>query len=197
MKSKCSQATLTQENKLIAGCGENQEINAREGPGLSKPSIQVCSLKQEQYLSVNLGQRHLNWIEEGVVLTMTFEAGYHAVEHHSIQCTLDLWRALCNSSQEQGQPLWADCRLIPEVVATWNRGKGPIDIYIRLQKNCKSAHCSHCGLMVAIRLRLIMACIYNAHHSHNLSQTVSYLLSEEWKPFTDFQRCVHINSYSC
>ena len=134
MKSKCSQATLTQEHKLIAEFGEYQEINAEEDPELFKRSIpdasyrcqllhgmasgaldhafyvvallrkiirvvhvQVGSLIREQYLSVitNLGRQHLHWIEEGVVPAMRFEAGSHAVDQHSVQCTLDLWRALC------------------------------------------------------------------------------------------------------
>ena len=71
--------------------------------------VRVGSLIREQYLSVisNLGRRHLNWIEEGVVPAMTFEAGSHAVDHHSVQCTLDLWRALCNLIQEQQRPLLA------------------------------------------------------------------------------------------
>ena len=48
--------------------------------------VRVGSLTREQYLSVtsNLGRRHLNWIEEGVVPAMTFEAGSHAADHHSV-----------------------------------------------------------------------------------------------------------------
>ena len=105
-------------------------------------------------------------------------------------------QALCNLIQEQLQPLPAGCRPIFEVVATQNRGKGPIlDMYICVLQHCKSAH-SHLGPMGAIWLRVIMTCIFNAYHTHNLSQTLSYLLSEEWKPLTDFQRCTHINSHS-
>ena len=95
---------------------------------------------------------------------------------------------LCNLIQEQLQPLPAGCRPILEAVATQSRGKGPIlDIYICFLQHCKSAHCSHLGPMGGIWLRLIMTCIFNAYHTHNLSQTLSYLLSEEWKPFADFQ----------
>jgi hypothetical protein len=59
--------------------------------------VRVGSLIREQYLSAiaNFGQQHLNWIAEGIVATMTFEAGFHSVDHHSVQCTLDLLRALC------------------------------------------------------------------------------------------------------
>ena len=118
---------------------------------------------------------------------MTFEAGCHSVDHHSVQCTLDLWRALCRLIQGQGQPIPAGRHLIPEVVATWNRGKGPIDVYSRFQKNCKSAH-FHLGPVGAIWLRLIMTCVYNAYHAHNLSRTVICFLSEECKSFKDFQK---------
>ena len=70
--------------------------------------VQVGSLIREQYLSkiTNVGWQHLNWIEgEGFVLAMAFEAGSHAVDHHIVQCTLDLWRALCKFLiEEQGRP---------------------------------------------------------------------------------------------
>ena len=33
-----------------------------------------------------------------------------------------------------------------------------------------------------------MTCVYNAYHTHNLSRTVQYLLSEECKSFKDFQK---------
>jgi hypothetical protein len=33
-----------------------------------------------------------------------------------------------------------------------------------------------------------MTCVYNAYHAHNLSQTISYFLSEECKAFTDVQK---------
>ena len=100
---------------------------------------------------------------------------------------LHLWRALCNLIQEQQRPLPAGRHLLPEVVATWNRGKGPIDVYSRFQKNCESAH-SHLGPVGAVWLRLIMTCVSTMHtnHAHNLSQTVSDLLSEECKSFNDF-----------
>ena len=45
MMSKCSQATLTQENKVIAEFGEYQEINAKEGPELFKRIIPDASYR--------------------------------------------------------------------------------------------------------------------------------------------------------
>ena len=79
--------------------------------------------------------------EGGVVPPITFEAGSHAVDHHSVQCTFALWKALCKVLEErEWKPLPAGCHLIPEIVATWNRGKGPIDVYSRFQKNSNSAH---------------------------------------------------------
>ena len=151
--------------------------------------IRVGSLIRQQYVSAiaNFGQQHLKWIRDGVVPTMTFEAGSHSVDHHSVQSTLDLWIALCRLIEGQGRPVPAGCHLIPEVVATWNRGKGPIDVYSRFQKNCKSSHAHH-GPVGAIWLRLIMTCVYNAYHAHNLSRTVSFLMSDECKSFKDFQQ---------
>lgn len=155
--------------------------------------VHVCvgSLIQEQYLSAiaTLGWQHLHWIKEGVVPVMTLEAGSHAVDHHSVQCTFAcLWKALCKVLEErEWQPLPAGRHLIPEIVATWNRGKGPIDVYSRFQKNSKSAHL-HLGAVGAIWLRLIMTCVYNAYHLFNLSKTVKYLMSEECKSFKDFQK---------
>jgi hypothetical protein len=54
------------------------------------------------------------------------------------------------------------CRhLIPEVMATWNWGKGPIGVYSCCKKNSKSAHL-HLGAMGVIWLRMIITCVYNA-----------------------------------
>jgi hypothetical protein len=47
MKSKCSQATLTQENQLIAEFGEYQEINAEEDPEMFKRSIPYASYQYQ------------------------------------------------------------------------------------------------------------------------------------------------------
>jgi hypothetical protein len=119
---------------------------------------------------------------------ITFEAESHVVDHHSVQCTFALWKALCKVLEEgEWQPLPAGCHLIPEVVTTWNRGKDPINVYSRFQKKSKSAH-SHLGAVGAIWLRLIMTCVYNAYHSFNLSKTAKYLMSKECKLFKDFQK---------
>jgi hypothetical protein len=145
---------------------------------------------QEQYISAitNLVELHLNWMRDGIVPAMTFEAVSHAVDQHSVQFAFDLWKALCRLiTEREGRPLPAGRHLIPEVVATWNRGKGPIDVYSRFQKNCKSSH-SHLGPVGAIWLRLIMTCVYNAYHSFTLSRTVEYLMSDECESFKDFQK---------
>ena len=85
------------------------------------------ALQREQYLSViaTLGRQHLHWITEGVVpARITFKAGSHAVDHHSVQCNFALWKALCNVLEEQEwQQHLVGCHLIPEVVATWSRGQ--------------------------------------------------------------------------
>ena len=85
--------------------------------------VRVGRLLRQQYVSVitkNLGRQHLNWISEGTLPTMTFEQDSHAVDHHSVQCTLDLWRAMSRMISDLQRPLPAGCHLIPEVVATWN-----------------------------------------------------------------------------
>ena len=152
--------------------------------------VRIGSLMQEQYISAitNLVELHLNWMRDGIVPAMTFEAVSHAVDQHSVQFTFDLWKALCRLiTEREGRPLPAGRHLIPEVVATWNRGKGPIDVYSQFQKNCKSSH-SHLGPVGAIWLRLIMTCVYNAYHSFTLSRTVEYLMSDECESFKDFQK---------
>lgn len=79
----------------------------------------------------------------------------------------------CLIIEQDGIPLPAGCHLIPEVVATWNRGKGPINVYSCFQKNYKSLHVL-LGPVGAIWLRLIMTCVYNAYHAYTLSRTVGY-----------------------
>ncbi|KAI2505554.1 hypothetical protein MHU86_8890 [Fragilaria crotonensis] len=137
----------------------------------------------------HLGRQHLRWIVDGgVVPEMEFETGSHAVDQHSVQTTFDLWQAMCNLIiDERGRPLPAGKHLLPEVVATWNRGKGPIDVYSRFQKNIKSVH-SRLGPVAAIWMRLVMTTVYNAYHSFNLSRAAAFLASDECKSFKDFQR---------
>jgi hypothetical protein len=51
-----------------------------------------------------LVRRHLSWMREGVVPAMAFEAASHAVDQHSVQCTLDL---LGSSAQIEYRARWA------------------------------------------------------------------------------------------
>ena len=151
--------------------------------------IRISPLIRGQYLSVlgDLGRKHLDWIEDGVVPPMEFKAGSHAVDQHSVQTTLDLWIAMTNMIFSRRRPLPAGRHLLPEIVASWNRGKGPIDVYSRFQKNSKSAH-SRLGPVGAIWMRLIMTTVYNAYHSFNLSRTAAFLASNECESFKQFQR---------
>jgi hypothetical protein len=87
---------------------------------------------------------------------------------------------------EQVCPLTAGKHLLPKVVATWIRGKGPIDVYSQFQKSTKSNH-ANLGPIGAIWLRLLMTMLYNAYHSFNLSRTAEFLASKECKSFKDFQ----------
>ena len=153
--------------------------------------VRISSQIRGQYMSAiaHLGRQHLRWIVDGgVVPEMEFETGSHAVDQHSVQTTFDLWQAMCNLIiDERGRPLPAGKHLLPEVVATWNRGKGPIDVYSRFQKNIKSVH-SRLGPVAAIWMRLVMTTVYNAYHSFNLSRAAAFLASNECKSFKDFQR---------
>ncbi len=108
--------------------------------------VRISSQIRGQYMSAiaDLGRQHLGWIlDGGVVPEMECEAMSHAVDQHSVQTTFDLWTAsMCNLILfERGCPLPAGRHLLPEVVATWNRGKGPIDVYSRFQKT--SSQCIH------------------------------------------------------
>ena len=120
---------------------------------------------------------------------MSLKTGSHAVHYHSVQWTLDLWRAMSRMISELQRPLPAGCHLIPEIVATWNReAKGSIDVYCCFQKNCKAVYAHLCPVG-AIWLRLIMTCVYNAYHAYGLSQSVEYLLNqEECKSFSGFHK---------
>ena len=77
---------------------------------------------------------------------------------HTLQFTFDLWNAMSKLIQELDVPLPAGKHLLQEVVATWNRGKGPIDVNSCFQENVKSCHC-HLGPVEAIWLRLIMTSV--------------------------------------
>jgi hypothetical protein len=113
-------------------------------------------LIREQYMSAigALGREHLGWIVDGALPEdVRTEAGSHAVDRHSVWTTLLLWREMSRMISARGRPLPARRHLLPEVVATWNRGKGPIDVYSRFQKNTKSNH-ANLGPIGAIWLRL-------------------------------------------
>jgi len=150
----------------------------------------VAYLIRQQYLSAidDLGRQHLGWIVDGnLPATLEIESASHAVDRHSVSTTLCLWREMSRMISERGRPLPAGRHLLPEVVATWNRGKGPIDVYSRFQKSTKSYH-AHLGPIGAIWLWLVMTTVYNAYHSFNLSRTEAFLASGECKSFKEFQR---------
>ena len=152
--------------------------------------VQVTQFIRQQYLSAigDLGRDHLGWIVDGVLPEdLVIEAGSHAVDRHSVLTTLLLWREMSRMIPQRGRLLPAGRHLLPEVVATWNRGKGPIDVYSRFQKNTKLNH-ANLGPIGVIWLRLLMTTVYNAYHLFNLSRTAAFLASEECKSFKHFQR---------
>ena len=152
--------------------------------------VRVSNLIRQQYLSAigDLGRQHLGWNVEGSLpATLEIEPESHAVDRHSVWTTLCLWREMSRMISERGRPLPAGKHILPEVVATWNRGKGPIDVYSRFQKSTKSYH-AHLGPIGAIWLRLLMTTVYNAYHSYNLSRTAAFLTSDECRSFKEFQK---------
>jgi hypothetical protein len=109
------------------------------------------------------GRQHLGWIDDGVLpADIEIDAASHAVDRHSVLTTLLLWREMSRMISERGRPLPARKHLLPAVVATWNRGKGPLDVYSRFQKSTKSNHANRGPIVGAIWLRLIMTTVYNA-----------------------------------
>lgn len=86
--------------------------------------VWIGSLMQEQYISVitNLVRPHLNWTREGVVPAMAFEAASHAVNQHSVQCTFNLWRALCRLLDYRARRDTSSGRLPP-----YSRGGGYLE----------------------------------------------------------------------
>ena len=85
----------------------------------------------------NLGRDHISWIVDGVLPPgdQAFDAGSHAVERHIVLTTMLLWREMSRMISQRGRPLHAGGgHLLPKVVATWNWGKGPINVYSRFQK---------------------------------------------------------------
>jgi hypothetical protein len=88
--------------------------------------VRISSQIRGQYILAiaYLGRQHRGWIVDGkVVPEVEFEALPHALDQHSVQTMFDLWTVMNNLILfEQGCPLPAGRHLLPEVVATWNRG---------------------------------------------------------------------------
>jgi hypothetical protein len=132
-------------------------------------------------------ESNLSWVNEGIVPELNLDKSSHAVDQHSVQMTLDLWLAMVAMITEKGQPLPAGKHLLPEAIAEWNRCKGPIDEYSRLNKNVHSVH-AHLGPVAAVWLRLIMTLVYNSFQSYLLSRSVSYMLSPDCVSFQQIQK---------
>ena len=128
------------------------------------------------------------WLDSGITQIELTEV-FHAVDQHTLQFTFDLLNAMSsNLIREHEAPLPARKYLLPEVVATWSRGKGPIDVYSHL-KHIESYH-SHLGPVGAIWLRLIItsALYNNSSQAYNpLCWTERFLKSDECNSFRNFQ----------
>jgi hypothetical protein len=143
-----------------------------------------------QYMSAigDIGREHLAWVANNAVPEdLLIKDDLHAVDRHSIKTTLELSNAMVAMISVWGRPLPAGPHLVPELIAEWNCGKGPIDGYSRFQKNVKAQH-SHLGPVAAIWLRLIMTMVYNAYHSYLLSRCEEFLMSDRCLSFRQFQK---------
>jgi hypothetical protein len=152
--------------------------------------ISITNMFCAQYMSAisDIGCEHLAWVANNAVPEdLLIKEDSHAVDRHSIQTTLELSNAMLAMILARGRPLPAGRHLVPELIAEWNRGKGPIDGYSRFQKNVKAQH-SHLGPVAAIWLRLIMTMVYNAHQSYVLSRCDEFLMSDRCLSFRQFQR---------
>lgn len=152
--------------------------------------ITINNMFRDQYMSAigNIGRDHLSWVANNAVPEdMLFKDDSHAVDRHSVQTTLELWNAMVAMISVRGRPLPAGRHLLPEAIAEWNRGKGPIDGYSRFQKNVKAQH-SHLGPVAAIWLRLIMTLGYNTYHTYVLSRCEEFLMSSRCLSFRQFQK---------
>jgi hypothetical protein len=152
--------------------------------------VSITNMFCAQYMSAigEIGRDHLAWVSNNAVPEdLLIKDDSHAVDHHSIQTTLELSNAMVAMIAVRGRPLPAGRHLVPELIAEWNRGKGPIDGYSRFQKNVKAQH-SHLGPVAAIWLRLIMTMVYNAYHSYVLSRCEEFLMSDRCTSFRQFQK---------
>jgi hypothetical protein len=152
--------------------------------------VSISNMFRGQYMSAigDIGRDHLSWVANNVVPEdMSFKDDSHAVDRHSVQTTLELSNAMVAMISVRGRPLPAGRHLVPELIAEWNRGKGPIDGYSRFQKNVKAQH-SHLGPVAAIWLRLTMTMVYNAYHSYVLSRCEEFLMSNRCLSFRQFQK---------
>lgn len=152
--------------------------------------VSITNMFCAQYMSAigDISREHLAWVANNAVPEdLLIRDDSHAVDRHSIQTTLELSNAMLAMILARGRPLPAGRHLVPELIAEWNRGKGPIDGYSRFQKNVKAQH-SHLGPVAAIWLRLIMTMVYNAHQSYVLSRCEEFLMSDRCLSFHQFQR---------
>jgi hypothetical protein len=138
-------------------------------------------------------EANLKWIDDDGVLPQIdpteFTSGklVHAVDRYSICKALDLWRVLRKKIIDEGKPFPKGRRIVPVVVALWNRCKGPIDLYSRFLRNVQAKH-KKLAPIGAVWLRLIMTIVYNAYQTYSLSVSLEYLMSNDCKSFLDFQR---------
>ena len=85
---------------------------------------------------VQVDRDHLGWLDSGIVPQIDLpEGSHHAVDQHTLQFTFGLWNAMSKLIREHAEaPLPAGKHLLPEVVATWNRDKGPINVTVAFKK---------------------------------------------------------------
>ena len=112
--------------------------------------------------------KELSWVLNGEVPSLEGISLKHAVDVYTIGKTLDQeWRAINDLVLRRGRPLPPGQRLVPTIIAAWNRNKGPIDVFSCFMQNCHARH-AHSPPLANIWLRLIMTqpsiqCISDLH----------------------------------
>jgi hypothetical protein len=105
----------------------------------------------------------------------------------TVRCNLQLWKELNRLRNELGMPLPPAKRILPTLVAFWNRVKGGIDVYSRFLKNLKPSH-NQLTVDSAIWIRMIMTFIYNAYQSMIIVKIYPELKAGKITTYKDYQR---------
>ncbi|ETL39697.1 hypothetical protein L916_09000, partial [Phytophthora nicotianae] len=85
---------------------------------------------------------YLAWVYDPAVAVpeLNLTRVKHCPDRATLLQSLGLWRALVKLIHDRGDPLPPAKRILPSLIALWNRTKGGIDVYSRYLKNVKPKH---------------------------------------------------------